>query len=60
MNACTSSFHDRLRTAEPSLVRACCYRLGAQGRDLVLFNCGRCHTTIARRLSDDPWRASAS
>jgi|APPan5920702752_1055751.scaffolds.fasta_scaffold512069_1 hypothetical protein len=57
MDTCTIAYHDRLRTAEPTEVRACCYRLGNQGRDLVLFNCLRCHTTIARRLVDDPWGA---
>jgi len=59
MTTCTNSYHDRLRTAEASLVRLRCYRLGAQGRDLVLFNCALCHTTIARSLAEDPWRAAA-
>lgn len=56
METCTIDYHDGLRTADAPRVRACCYRLGAQGRELVLFNCARCHTTIARRLVDDPWR----
>ena len=56
METCTIAYHDGLRTALAPVVRACCYRLGNQGCDLVLFNCLRCHTTIARRLADDPWR----
>jgi hypothetical protein len=56
MDTCTVSFHDELRHGSDVVVRASCYRLGTQGRELVLFNCCRCHTTIARRLVDDPWR----
>jgi hypothetical protein len=52
--------HLDLRVAPALVVRSCCYRLGTQGKDLVLFNCRRCHTTIARRLVDDPWQELAA
>ena len=55
MELCSYEYHDEIRAAPAAVVRSCCYRLGPCS-ELVLFNCARCHTTIARRLADDPWR----